>query len=207
MRIVNPSICAIILAAGMSTRMGQPKQLLLLNGQPLLSHVIQAAASVDFSEIIVVIGCEASKIQKEILNNDPRFRWVINEKYTTGQSSSFKSGISNVGEQYAGVMVFLGDLPFISYETIQRIYKLGENMLHETQESFIIQPEFEGKAGHPVFFGHFDRKIMMQVHGDAGAKSIMSKFSNYNRMTVKDKGILFDIDTPDMYIKAKSWNK
>ncbi|WP_102275190.1 nucleotidyltransferase family protein [Cytobacillus massiliigabonensis] len=201
------SVSAIILAAGMSTRMGQLKQLLLLNRRPLLIHVIEAAASVDFFEIITVIGCQASKIQKEILIDDRRFCWAINEKYEAGQSSSLKTGILNVGEKSAGVMVFLGDLPFILHETILKIYRAGVKMMQETTESFIIQPEYEGKPGHPVFIGNFNREIMMQLHGDTGAKVIMDKFSIRKRMAVNDIGILFDVDTPETYLKAKSFNK
>lgn len=207
MRRMNHSISAVILAAGMSARMGQPKQLLLLKGKPLLAHVIQAALSVDFSEIITVIGCQASKIQKEILYDNSRCRWAINEEYATGQSSSLKTGISKVGEQNAGVMIFLGDLPFISNETIHLIYQTGANMLHETTESFIIQPEYEGKPGHPVFFGHLDRDIIGHLQGDKGLKAIIDRISTYKRMTVNDKGIIFDIDTPEIYKKAKCWNK
>ena len=204
---MNHSISAVILAAGMSARMGQPKQLLLLKGKPLLAHVIQASLSVDFSEIITVIGCQASKIQKEILYDDARCRWAINVEYAKGQSSSLKTGLSNVGEQNAGIMIFLGDLPFISNETIHLIYQTGADMLHETAESFIIQPEFEGKPGHPVFLGNFDRDIMGHLQGDRGAKAIIDRISTYKRMAVNDKGILFDIDTPEIYMKAKSWNK
>ncbi|WP_185150648.1 nucleotidyltransferase family protein [Cytobacillus dafuensis] len=204
---MSSSICAIILAAGTSTRMGQPKQLLLLKERPLLEHVIRVAASVDFSEIITVIGCEAVNIQKAITIDDPRFRWVVNEDYLLGQSSSLKTGISNIGKQHAGIMVFLGDLPFIAKNTVQSIYQIGADMLLEGEKSFIVQPEYKGTPGHPVFFGQFDRNLFMQLKGDRGAKAIMNHFSHRKLVSVEDEGIVLDIDTQGDYKKIKNLNK
>jgi molybdenum cofactor cytidylyltransferase len=126
---MNTSICAVILAAGTSSRMGQPKQLLELKGRLLLEHVIQTASAANFSEIITVIGCEADKIQKSILIEDSRFRWVFNEDYLSGQGSSLKAGILNAEDHHSGIMVFLGDLPFIKESTIQSIYQSGKDRL------------------------------------------------------------------------------
>lgn len=204
---MNPSICAIILAAGTSSRMGKPKQLLQLNGKPLLEHVIGMAVSADFSEIITVIGCEAINIQRAITIDDQRFRWAVNEEYLSGQGSSLKTGISQVGEQHSGIMVFLGDLPFIENTTVQKIYQAGKAMLREYDKSFVIQPEYGGITGHPVFFGHPDKKVFMELQGDRGAKAIMKKIPIRQSIPVDDSGILFDIDTPDAYHEAISLNK
>ncbi|MEH7122360.1 nucleotidyltransferase family protein [Bacillus sp. JJ1773] len=203
----NPSVCAVILAAGTSSRMGQPKQLLELNGLPLLEHVIRVALSADFSEIITVIGCEAAKIQKSISIEDPRFRWIFNEDYLSGQGSSLKTGIINAGDCHSGVMVFLGDLPFIAESTVQSIYQFGKDMLNKQQESFVIQPEYHGITGHPVFFGHPNRNIFMELQGDRGAKAIMNKIPHRQSISMDDRGILFDIDTPESYDKAINQNK
>lgn len=204
---MNSSICAIILAAGTSVRMGKPKQLLQLNGKPLLEHIIQMAVSSNFSEILTVIGCEASKIKKTITVDDPRFHWIVNEDYLSGQSTSLKTGISQIGEQHSGMMIFLGDLPFITNTTIQTIYRAGKDMLKENDKSFVIQPEYKGIKGHPVFLGHPDKKIFMELSGDHGAKAIMNKMPSRQSIAVEDDGILFDIDTPEDYCKAISKNE
>lgn len=203
----NHSICAIILAAGTSSRMGRAKQLLQLNGKLLLEHVIQMAISTDFSEIITVIGYEAANIQKAISVEDPRFRWAVNEAYLSGQSTSLKTGISRIGEGHSGIMIFLGDLPFIMNSTIQTIYETGKDMLQESDKSFVIQPKYRGETGHPVFFGHLDKGIFMDLHGDRGAKAIMNKISRLHFIDADDSGILFDIDTPEAYYQAISLNK
>lgn len=203
----NPSICAIILAAGTSTRMGRPKQLLELNERPLLEHVIHSALEGDFSEIITVIGCEAEKIQQTIKIDDSRFRWVVNEDYLLGQGTSLRTGMANIGDQHSGVMVLLGDLPFIAQNTIQTMYQSGKALLLKQDESFVIQPTYRGITGHPVFFGHVDKNLFMELQGDRGAKAIMNKIPNRQMIDMVDSGILFDIDTPDAYEAARKCSR
>ena len=202
---LNPSICAIILAAGTSSRMGEPKQLLLLNNKPLLEHVIQTVLAASFLEIVTVIGNEAEQIKRKIVMEDERFHWLINEKYLKGQSSSLQAGISHIGKQHDGIMIFLGDLPFISAETIRKIFDAGMTTLKEYKDSFIIQPSYQGKRGHPVFFGNFNRDLFMNIKGDIGAKAIMKDISYRKQLVVEDEGILFDIDTKETYEKAKQY--
>lgn len=202
------SIGAIILAAGASTRMGEAKQLLLLNEQPLLEHVICRSLAAPFSEIIIVVGFEAQRIQQAISIKDHRIRWVINNDYSFGQSSSLKIGITHFSKKHDGMMIFLGDLPFILNETIQSVFQEGMKMLTEYEESFIVQPSYQGIIGHPVFFGHIDLSLFMNIQGDTGAKAIKKQISCRKQLIVEDKGILFDIDTPEEYEEAKKyWHK
>ncbi|MFO1445376.1 nucleotidyltransferase family protein [Bacillus sp. Bva_UNVM-123] len=199
------SICAIILAAGTSTRMGKAKQLLLLNEKPLLEHVIQHALAVDFAEVITVIGYNAQPIQNKIAVDDHRFHWVINHEYALGLSTSLQAGILHVSKHHNGIMVFLGDLPFLLKETVQSIFLAGNEMLMKSDKSFMIQPSYHGKSGHPVFFGNFDRNLFMGLKGDIGAKAVIKNIPNRKMIEVKDKGILTDIDTPEAYEKAKQY--
>ncbi|WP_338450032.1 nucleotidyltransferase family protein [Niallia oryzisoli] len=196
-------ISAIILAAGTSSRMGQPKQLLFLQGRPLLEHAIERAISQGFAEIITVVGCEAAKIKQSILVSDPRFRWVMNEEYEKGQGVSLKTGMVSVNQQSSGVMVFLGDLPFLAEQTVQSIFHAGMEMLTDCKESFVIQPEYNGITGHPVFFGHLDRSFIERLQGDRGGKAMMNKIACRRRFPVDDRGIIYDIDTPEIYEEAK----
>ena len=200
---MNATVCAIILAAGTSSRMGKPKQLLTLRDQTILEHVIQRTLNEDFSEIITVIGHEAKTIKKMIPVDHKRFRWVVNEAYLTGQGSSLKVAIENLQKHHSHIMVFLGDLPFITAETVRLIYKSGVDRLKETEEAFIVRPTNKGVSGHPVFFGNINRDYFSQLQGDKGARSIMSKVSDHVRLEVEDRGILFDVDTPEDYANAK----
>lgn len=201
---MTQSIGAIILAAGTSSRMGQLKQLLPLKGRPLLEHVIEKVLAENFNEIVTVVGYESEKIKKEILIENRRFRWILNEDFSTGQSSSLKKGIVSIDEKTSGIMVFLGDLPFCSQETIHSIYELGSEMLKLCQNSFVIQPVYKGNPGHPAFFGHVDKKLFFELEGDQGAKIIMDRIQVHKKLSVEDEGIQFDIDTPEAYSKAEN---
>lgn len=200
---MNPSICAIILAAGTSSRMGKPKQMLRLGNRALLEHVIHRSLQENFSEVIAVIGHEANTIKENVLIDSEHFRWVENEDYQSGQSSSLKKGVASLKEHHSNVMVFLGDLPFLSTETIRAIYQCGAERIRETDAPFIIRPTYNKVAGHPVFFGNIDRYLFEQLQGDTGGKAIMNQISDRISLGVEDKGILFDVDTPAQFEEAK----
>ncbi|VEF49301.1 4-diphosphocytidyl-2C-methyl-D-erythritol synthase [Bacillus freudenreichii] len=194
---------AIILAAGTSSRMGTAKQLLPLGERPMLAHVIDRTLAEDFSEIIAVIGHKAEAIRHTICIEDSRFQWVVNNDYSKGQGTSLKLAMSQINEHHSGVMVFLGDLPFMSQKTICDIYELGNFMLTEKDEPFVLQPSYKGTAGHPVFFGHVKAEWFQEIQGDQGAKAIMDRFPIRRKLPVEDQGILYDIDTPDAYDMAR----
>lgn len=194
---------AVILAAGSSSRMGELKQTLELGSSTLLEHVIHLALHEDFAEVITVIGNEAEVIKDTIHIEDSRFRWVMNEDYLSGQSTSLKVGAANVYESNRHAMVFLGDTPFITSETIRKILQVAEEKFTGSTESFVIRPVYHGTAGHPVFFGNIDKSLFTQLHGDTGAKSLFAKFADYVQVEVEDDGVLFDVDTKEEYVKAK----
>lgn len=197
-------IYAIILAAGTSSRMGKPKQLLSFGNKSLLDTVISLVFSEGFSEIITVIGREAETIRKEIAIDEPHFRWVVNPAYEKGQSVSLRKAIEHAEGNPLNVMIFLGDLPFLESETIQTILNLGKKKLKRTREPFVIRPKVKGKVGHPVFFGNIEREWFNQLQGDQGAKPILKQIRNRTDVEVIDEGILFDIDTPEDYEQAVS---
>ncbi|QGS69378.1 NTP transferase domain-containing protein [Oceanobacillus sp. 143] len=145
------NIYSIILAAGSSSRMGTHKQLLKLGEQTILEHVINLTITIEFSKIIAVIGNEKDRVRNQIFIDEPRFIWSVNEEYNKGQSTSIKTGIRTIGEEYVNVMIFLGDLPFIKKETAGRIYRAGLSELAGNTNPFIIQPVYKGMPGHPVF--------------------------------------------------------
>ncbi len=196
-------ICAVILAAGMSSRMGSAKQLLDLHGRPLLEHVIGLALKEEFAQVAAVIGHEADKISRSIPIDDPRFQWVFNPLYRTGQSTSFKLGIRKALETHASVMVFLGDQPYVSSQTVHEVWSRGNQMLQQEQEAFVMQPAYQERAGHPVFFGNVSSHLFEELGGDQGAKAIIASMKRRILLPVNDPGIHFDIDTLADFEAAK----
>ncbi|WP_044894384.1 nucleotidyltransferase family protein [Bacillus alveayuensis] len=193
-------VVALILGAGTSSRMGQTKQLLKYKESYLLEYVIRRILSFNFSRVFTVVGYEAEKIQHLIQIDDSRFQWVVNLDYRKGQSSSLLKGIRSIGKSQSSVMVFLGDQPLISKNTISLILHKGIDQYALTpNQPFVIQPSYQGTPGHPVFFGNLHMIDFTQLKGDRGAKKIIRNMDVWNLIPVQDQGILLDIDTPEAY--------
>ncbi|MHA6261326.1 nucleotidyltransferase family protein [Sporosarcina sp. CAU 1771] len=200
---MNQSISALILAAGTSSRMGEPKQLLRLGDSLLLEHTIYRLLNERFAEVLAVIGHQAEEIRTRVQIDNTSFKWIENKDYLTGQSSSLKKGVEYLKEDHSNAMVFLSDLPFISEETVDLIYKAGKIQMNKSETPFVIRPTYKNVPGHPVFFGNINQNLFAELEGDTGGKSIMNRIPNRILIKVEDSGILFDIDTPDDYTKAK----
>ncbi|MFY0543820.1 nucleotidyltransferase family protein [Brevibacillus sp. H7] len=196
-------VCACILAAGMSTRMGKSKQLLDWNGSYLLEHVVHRVLLYDFSHVFAIIGHDAERIQDLIRIRDPRFQWVRNESYLSGQSTSVRLGLDRAVDQQAAVMVFPGDLPLWKEETVKTILHSGKDLLETVPSPFVVQPVFREKPGHPVFFGNVQKGLYDRLDGDQGMKPIIRTMNHQIRIAVEDEGIVLDIDTPQIYEDLK----
>lgn len=196
-------ICAVILAAGMSSRMGEAKQLVSLHGRYLLEHVIRLALQEGFAQVLTVIGHEADRIQRSIQIEDTRLRWVINPMYRLGQSTSFTLGIRKALEAHSSAMVFLGDQPFVKSQTVHEVWSHGNQRMQDVQQPFVLQPAYREKPGHPVFFGNVNSALFENLAGDQGAKSIIATMHRRILLPVDDPGIHFDIDTQADLEKAQ----
>lgn len=203
-------ITAIILAAGKSTRLGTPKQLLSYQGTPMIRLTVNTLLQAPIDKVIVVLGHEASKIA-DAINGMPVIA-TINNNYHNGQSTSIKSGLSvykkliqydspqpDTGTGLNGIMFCLCDQPLLKPETINllvdRFYHSGG----------IVVPYFQNTRGNPVIF---DARLIPQfdlLKGDIGAREII--FSNPQKTTridVEDQGVIFDIDTWEDYNKLQA---
>jgi molybdenum cofactor cytidylyltransferase len=108
-----------VLAAGSSTRMGQPKQLLPLRGKPLLEHVVEAACGSRLDDVVVVLGAHLDLIREQVPWG--RARLVANPEHGGGLSTSLCAGISSLDPEVERAMVILGDQPEVSAELFDRI--------------------------------------------------------------------------------------
>ncbi|MDZ4278492.1 MAG: nucleotidyltransferase family protein, partial [Dehalococcoidia bacterium] len=118
----GPFLAGVILAAGASTRMGQPKQLLAYRGRPLLQRVVDAALASSLDEVVVVLGHRAEEVRAALeLPPDDRIRLVVNPDYAAGQSTSLRCGLRSASSSATGAAVLLGDQPHVSAALIDRI--------------------------------------------------------------------------------------
>lgn len=199
MTAARRDVAAVVLAAGRSSRMGQPKQLLRIGRCTVLECVLEDVRRADIGEIVLVLGCEAARIQREIPT--PAFggvRIVLNPEYEQGMASSLRVGIAAVSEAASAALIVLGDQPFVRPETIRRIAEAGRGA-----ESEIVVPVFHGKRGNPVRIGRVLFAEVAALKGDTGCRALFATHEDtMKQIAVKDEGILRDLDSPDDYRKG-----
>jgi len=194
----QPFLSGIILAAGTSTRMGQPKQLLPLAGRPLLQHVVDVATASRLDEIILVLGHRAEEI-RAALRCGERVRVVVNPEYAAGQSTSLRVGLRAGSPGAAAAAVLLGDQPGV---TVQLIDTVAAAFLGAA--AYVVRPVYRAASGgrvpgHPVFLA---RQVWPQVEmlrGDQGARAFLAEHSEWLLEVPLADEVPRDIDTWDDY--------
>ena len=168
------TIAVLILAAGSSSRMGRPKQLLKINNCYLLQHVITNATSSNATTTFCVIGANAHIIRKKI--GLPNVTYLYNETYKSGISSSIRRGITHIEKNIKnlhGTLILLGDQPEVNKTYINSIIQLfSEN------PTSIIASKYGNKIGVPALFPKHYFKALLNLKGDRGAYDILNKDDN-----------------------------
>ncbi len=186
-------ISAIILAAGESKRMGQPKQLLPFRGSTLLGQIVENLLQSQAAETIVVLGSQAEKIIPQIAREPIRI--VVNPDFEQGMSSSIKCGLNHISEAADGVMIVLGDQPLIEKETIDLLIEK-----HRQSERGIILPVYKGIRGHPVIFKMKYKDELLRLTGDIGGKQIVERHpSDVLEVEVDSESVVISIDVESDY--------
>ncbi|HZU59765.1 MAG TPA: nucleotidyltransferase family protein [Solirubrobacteraceae bacterium] len=175
-------IAGLVLAAGAGTRFGSKSKLLAeLDGRPLLEHAVEAACAVaELERVVVVVGAQAPEIRRRVRFG--RAEVVVCPDWERGQSFSLRCGVRALPE-VAKVIVTLGDAPRIGPAVIAR---------------FLDQPPgsravYRGRPGHPVVLGEAELAALDTVHGDVGAKELLT---GGNLIECGDLSAGTDVDTP-----------
>ncbi len=184
-------IAAVVLAAGLSSRMRSNKLLVPIGGKPVIRHVVEAAAASRAAPLIVVTGNAGSEIAAALEGLEVQFQ--ENTDYAKGLSESLKCGVKRVPPQSAGALVLLGDMPFVTTATIDSLIKAFE----PESGRMIGVPVCHGRRGNPVLWGRRFFAEILALSGDKGAKSLMGLHADaVYELEVADEGVLIDIDTP-----------
>ncbi|MFC1814736.1 NTP transferase domain-containing protein [Thermodesulfobacteriota bacterium] len=191
----NKPTAGVIMAAGLSTRMGRPKQLLNLKGKPLIEWVLDACLNSRLAKTVLVLGHDYHSIAaalSEKLDNS-QILTTINKRYHQGQSQSLRTGLSEVMDEFPSVMFLLGDQPLVDAKMIDllltRFWKSGKE---------ICVPVHQGRRGNPSIFSRNFFAQLMRIQGDIGAREIIR--ANPDRLLsvdVDDPLSFFDIDTEE----------
>lgn len=191
----NKNIAIIILAAGSSSRLGRPKQLLKLEGKTLLQKSIAAALNVS-KNVIVVLGANENLIRPTI--SDSPIEIVLNENWANGMSSSIRTGMSVLeNKKCEAVLIMLCDQPFVNALLLEKMVSVFEK-----SEFPIVASEYEGKVGVPAIFDVSFFPKLKTLEGQKGAKAlIMNNLKQVERFAF-EKGKI-DIDTEEDWKKIK----
>jgi len=194
-------IAGLLLAAGASSRMGQPKQLLPLGKRSLLEHAIRQALGSRIDLLFLVLGSHAKEIRERLAPEllVSRLRIVENARYKEGISTSIIAGIRQIQSSYDHTLILLGDMPWISSNLIN-------HLIEEYLRSGLSLGAVKTRRGRslPVIVG---RKFYPQLHelrGDIGARELFHKFPREVCLVEQDGTYEdSDIDTPAEYEAAR----
>lgn len=186
-------IAGILLAAGRSMRMGQPKLLLPWQGVPLVRFVAQRALLSSIDELIVVTGHRAAHTSAALA--DLRVRIVHNDDFLDGQSTSLRAGVAALDDAVEAAIVLLADQPLLQPATIDAL--IAHYRQHQPP---VIVPRYGGQRGNPVLFDRSLFAALQTISGDQGARSVIqNQRDGVQWLDTADQGVLLDIDTPEMY--------
>jgi molybdenum cofactor cytidylyltransferase len=191
---VTHQISAIILAAGMSRRMGRPKMTLPWGDTTVLGQVIQVLKIAGLDDILVVTGGARRQVEAESLKYS--VRTVFNRLYQRDQMTlSLQTGIQNIGKAAAGVLVALGDQPQIEVETVMRLLQAAE----ETQESLLI-PSYQMRRGHPWIIKRELWRQVLDLPPEVTLREMLNAHTDkIHYVPVANGSIFLDLDTPQDY--------
>lgn len=185
-------VVAILLAAGSSRRFGDDNKLLAnLNGEPILAHTIGNIVPLNLQQVIAVVQPESQAVTQ--LLEQAGFEVFINKNSAKGLGSSIAKGTRQLNDA-DGVMLLLGDMPFVKIETMRALLK----EFVECSDSVIIAPIYQDRRGHPVIFGrkHFD--ALRGLGKSDGARVVIDANPSLLKLIpVEDPGVIQDIDTVD----------
>jgi len=186
-------ICAIVLAAGESRRMGSQKLLLPFGATTVIGRVVDQLLQSGIDKIFVVTGHNADKIAEELSARAVAI--VDNPDYPSGMLSSVRCGLRALPRECQGVMVALGDQPSITTNLIDDIIQA-----FKANHKGIVVPVFQNRRGHPILLSTRYRDEILSQYDDAGLRDLLHAHpDDVLELAVSDPCVLSDMDCPEDY--------
>ncbi len=193
---VGKNMAAIVLAGGLSQRMGEHNKLLLeVDGQSLLRGCVGAVLEAGVGEIIVVLGHESDQIQAQIA--DLNLPCVFNTEYQGGQMTSVQCGLNAISGSKQAVMICLADQPLIKANHIKQLITAFENL---PDDKNIVVPMVDEKRGNPVIIHELVRQEVVHHGGNPGCRKFIDNHpEQVHWLQVNDVAFTTDIDTKEEF--------
>jgi molybdenum cofactor cytidylyltransferase len=181
-------VLGVVLAAGGSTRMGRPKQLAELDGRPLLAHVLRALDNAPVDRVVVALGGAAGEVLEHV--DLGRAEPLVVEGWAAGMGHVLASTLAQAGDDWAAVVVLLGDQPLVPAGAVTRVVEAWR-----AGAGPVVPATYGGRPGHPRLF---DRRLLpdlLRLTGDTGARDLLAAHPDQvHRVEVGDLGSDADVD-------------
>ena len=189
-RVVQGRTAGVVLAAGGSRRMGEPKLLRPFRGQPLVVHAVDLAIRTT-DEAIVILGAGQLWIRRALEGRPVRF--VENALWEQGQSTSVRAAIQALGGGIQSVLFLLGDQPLIPDQLIRRLVER-----HQATLAPLVAPRVAGRQANPVLFDRATWPALLELQGDVGGRGLVAQYPP-EWIEWGDEMAFLDVDTAEDY--------
>jgi molybdenum cofactor cytidylyltransferase len=200
-------VSVVVLAAGMSTRMGRNKLLLTFRDKPLVVHAVDTLLASKAGEIVVVLGHESEKIWDQLEDyarqvptggQRPRVRLVKNADYRDGLSTSVRTGVEAVSPETGAIMIYLADQPLLEPADVDRI--IAAFTTAKAEDKMIVVPFFKGERGNPVILDASLRDSILGIVGDVGCKGVIKRYpEKVYAIEMANDHVVRDVDDVQAY--------
>lgn len=190
---MRPFVSGLVLAAGASTRLGRPKQLLPFGTTTLLGAVVaEAHAASALDEVVVVIGGAASEVRRGVDLGGATI--VENPEFGAGCSSSYRAGIGALDPRADAVAVLLGDQPGVDHAVIDTVVEAWRR----TRDRVMLA-SYRTREGHPLVFARALFADLVVLQGDKAAWKIVDAHRDWIRVVGVDRPHPRDVNTWEEY--------
>ena len=189
-----PTVGALVLAAGKSTRMAPFNKLLMpgRDGKPMVARVVDNVLASQARPILVVTGHVAEEVRAALSARPVRF--VHADAYAEGLSASLKSGIAAFPAEARAVLVCLGDMPLVTGRMLDRLIAAYD----PDEGRSIVVPVFKGKGGNPILWDRRYFPEILALTGDGGARGLLQRHAEQvAEVEMDEDAVLRDFDTVD----------
>jgi molybdenum cofactor cytidylyltransferase len=183
------SLHVLVLAAGASKRLGQPKQLVKLGGRPALHLVVTNAVALTGNAVTVVVGANAREMT-HLLAHSPA-SVIVNRSWEEGMASSLRFGLASLPPGCDAVLVLLGDQVGVTADDLKRLAAAWKG-----EESLIAAAVYDQHVGVPAIFPRLCFSELAELRGDHGARAVLER-NSYRLVRVPMSNAAIDLDTPE----------
>jgi molybdenum cofactor cytidylyltransferase len=193
----NGPVAGVLLAAGISSRMGSNKMLFELNGESVLRGAARRALAAGLSPLIVVLGHDAEKAARE-LDGLP-CRTVVNPNYEQGINSSLKAGVSALPAGVGSAVVMLADMPFVTPEMISSMIDR-----YRATEAPLVISDYEGVNAPPMLYDRSLFAELLAMTGEGCGRQVVKRHREEAEVLAWPAAALADLDVPEDYARMRA---